>query len=83
MARRIAAVYLNKHHAKEVFCYLAYAIGVAQPVEATVHIDGKPQQITGYDLTPKGIIEYLNLLKPQYEPTARWGHFGNGFAWDA
>jgi S-adenosylmethionine synthetase len=52
-------------------------------VEATVHIDGRPRQITGYDLTPKGIIEHLDLLKPQYEPTARWGHFGNGFAWDA
>jgi S-adenosylmethionine synthetase len=83
MARRIAVDYLKKHGAKEVFCYLAYAIGVAQPVEATVHIDGRPKQISGYDLTPKGIIEYLDLLRPQYEPTARWGHFGNGFSWDA
>ena len=83
MARRIAVDYLKKHGAKEVFCYLAYAIGVAQPVEATVHIDGKPYEVEGYDLTPKGIIEHLQLLKPQYEPTARWGHFGNGFAWDA
>ena len=83
MARRIAVDYLKKHKAKEVFCYLAYAIGVAQPVEATVHIDGRPHDVEGYDLTPKGIIEYLDLLKPQYEPTARWGHFGNGFTWDA
>ncbi len=83
MARRIAVDYLEKHHAKEVYCYLAYAIGVAQPVEATVHIDGKPHEVKGYDLTPEGIIEHLDLLKPQYEPTARWGHFGNGFTWDA
>ena len=82
MARRIAADYLKKHGAKEVFCYLAYAIGVAQPVEATVHVDGKPQDVSGYDLTPKGIIDFLDLKKPQYEPTARWGHFGNGFTWD-
>lgn len=83
MARRIAVDYLKKHKAKEVFCYLAYAIGVAEPLEATVHIDGRPRQVKGYDLTPKGLIEHLDLLKPQYEPTARWGHFGNGFAWDA
>ena len=83
MARRIAADYLKKHGAKEVFCYLAYAIGVAQPVEATVHVDGKPQDVSGYDLTPKGIIDFLDLKKPQYEPTARWGHFGNGFTWDS
>jgi len=83
MARRIAADYLKKHGAKEVFCYLAYAIGVAQPVEATVHVDGKPQDVSGYDLTPKGIIDFLHLKKPQYEPTARWGHFGNGFTWDS
>ena len=83
MARRIAADYLKKHNAKEVFCYLAYAIGVAQPVEATVHVDGKPQDVSGYDLTPKGIIDFLDLKKPQYEPAARWGHFGNGFTWDS
>jgi S-adenosylmethionine synthetase len=82
MARRIAVDYLKKHKAKEVYCYLAYAIGVAQPVEATVVIDGKQRLVSGYDLTPKGIIEYLDLLKPQYEQTARYGHFGHGFAWD-
>jgi S-adenosylmethionine synthetase len=82
MARRIAVDYLKKYKAREVYCYLAYAIGVAQPVEATVLIDGKPQDVKGYDLTPKGIIEQLDLLKPQYEPTARYGHFGNGFRWD-
>jgi len=83
MARRIAVDYLKKHKAREVFCYLAYAIGVAQPVEATVHVDGKPHDVSGYDLTPKGIIDFLDLKKPQYEPTARWGHFGNGFTWDS
>lgn len=82
MARRIAVDYIKKHKAKEVFCYLAYAIGVAEPVEATVMLDGKQRLVTGYDLTPKGIIKHLNLLKPQYEPTARYGHFGNGFTWD-
>lgn len=83
MARRIAVDYIKKHQASEVYCYLAYAIGVAQPVEATVVVDGKTHLVEGYDLTPKGIIKFLNLRKPQYEQTARYGHFGNGFAWDA
>jgi S-adenosylmethionine synthetase len=83
MARRIAVDYLKKHKAKEVYCYLAYAIGVAEPVEATVVIDGKQRLVKGYDLTPKGIIKYLDLKKPQYEQTARYGHFGHKFAWDS
>ncbi|HLA49183.1 MAG TPA: methionine adenosyltransferase domain-containing protein, partial [Candidatus Saccharimonadales bacterium] len=82
MARRIAVDYLRKHNAKEVYCYLAYAIGVAQPLEAVIRLDGQTKAVQGYDLTPKGIIEYLDLKKPQYEPTARWGHFGHGFTWD-
>lgn len=82
MARRVAVDYLKKHNAKEVFCYLAYAIGVAEPVEATVVIDKTTRPVKGYDLTPTGIIKYLNLRRPQFEDTARWGHFGNGFSWD-
>lgn len=82
MARRIAVDYLKKRNSKEVSCYLAYAIGVAEPVEATVVIDGKSENVEGYNLTPKGIIEFLDLKKPQYEQTARYGHFGNDFAWD-
>jgi S-adenosylmethionine synthetase len=82
MARRIAVDYLRKHKAKEVFCYLAYAIGVAEPVEATLRVDGKYTAVKGYDLTPNGIIDFLNLREPQFEATASYGHFGNGFAWD-
>lgn len=83
MARRIAVDYLKKHRAKEVYCYLAYAIGIASPVEVTVTVDGTPRVVSGYDLTPGGIIDFLDLRKPQYEQTARWGHFGNGFTWDS
>lgn len=82
MARRIAVDYLRKHKAKEVYCYLAYAIGVAEPLEATLVIDGNSHKIEGYDLTPNGIIEHLDLRRPQYEETASYGHFGNGFTWD-
>lgn len=82
MARRVAVDYLRKTGAREVYCYLAYAIGVAEPLEAVIRIDGKAQEVTGYDLTPKGIIDFLDLKKPQYEQTARYGHFGHGFTWD-
>ncbi len=82
MARKIAVDYLKKTGAKGVFCYLAYAIGVAEPVQATVLIDGKEEKVKGYDLTPKGIVELLDLRKPIFEETARWGHFGNDFPWD-
>ncbi|OGE81166.1 MAG: hypothetical protein A3E98_02330 [Candidatus Doudnabacteria bacterium RIFCSPHIGHO2_12_FULL_48_11] len=82
MARKIAVDCLRKHDAKEVYAYLAYAIGKAEPLQATVIVDGKEMPIEGYDLTPKGIIDFLDLRKPQYEQTARYGHFGNGFKWD-
>lgn len=83
MARKIAIDYLKKHDAHEVFTRLAYAIGYDQPLEATVIIDGKQQQIEGYDLTPHGIIEALDLRHPIYEQTARFGHFGHAdFSWE-
>lgn len=82
IARRIAVDYLKERKAREVYCYLAYAIGVAEPVEATVIVDGAQEEVQGYDLTPRGIIEFLDLRKPQFEETARYGHFGNGFTWD-
>lgn len=83
MARKIAVDYLTKRNASEVFCHLAYAIGYNQPLEATVTIDGVQEVVEGYDLSPKGIIETLDLKRPIYEPTARYGHFGHsGFAWE-
>lgn len=82
MARRIAVDYLKSRGASEVFVRLAYAIGYDQPVEATVTIDGIVETIAGYDLSPNGIIGYLDLRRPIYSKTAEYGHFGNGFAWD-
>lgn len=83
MARQIAIDYLKKSGAREVFCHLAYAIGYAEPLEATVTIDGKQEEVKGYNLTPKGIIDYLDLKRPQYEQTARYGHFGHpDFSWE-
>lgn len=80
-ARKIAVDYLQKHSAHEVYVRLAYAIGVAEPLEATVVLDGISEKVVGYDLTPHGIIATLNLRRPQYEVTAAYGHFGQGFTW--
>lgn len=84
MARRIAVDYLRKRKASEVFVRLAYAIGYDQALEATVIIDGQEEQVEGYDLSPNGIIQFLNLRQPIYEETARYGHFGHeGFSWES
>ncbi len=77
MARKIALDYLKKRKAQEVYCHLAYAIGYDQPLEATVTIDGIQELVSGYDLSPKGIIATLDLKRPIYEQTARYGHFGH------
>lgn len=87
IARKIAVNYLKVFHKKEVMVKIAYAIGVAKPVMVTIFADGEKcsgagKDIPKYDLTPKGIIEFLNLREPQFEKTAQWGHFGNNFPWD-
>jgi S-adenosylmethionine synthetase len=81
MARRIAVDILKEKGAKEVYVQLAYAIGYDQPLQATAIVDGEHQFVKGYDLSPKGIIDFLKLQEPIYERTANFGHFGNGFEW--
>jgi len=84
MARKIAIDYLKSRKASEVFVYLAYAIGYDQPLEATVNIDGKQEEVAGYDLSPNNIIKFLDLKRPIYEQTARYGHFGHlDLAWES
>jgi len=83
VARKIALDYLKKFSAHEVRVQLAYSIGVAEPLEATVVVDGVEQRVEGYDLTPAGIAKLLDLKRPQFEQTARYGHFGHSeFAWE-
>lgn len=83
MARQVAVNVLdNTPEAKEVLVKIAYAIGVAEPVMFSVYVNGKIMEVSGYDLTPLGIINHLSLRKPQFEKTAQWGHFGNNFEWD-
>jgi S-adenosylmethionine synthetase len=73
---------------------LAYAIGVADPVSVYVNTEGTGRVSDGalsklvrdnFELTPRGIIESLNLRRPIYKATAAYGHFGrseDGFSWE-
>ena len=82
LARKIAVETLIERNAKEVSVELAYAIGVAEPVQATAIVDGEQIDLTSsYQLTPRDIIEKLKLKEPIFSKTAEWGHFGNGFLW--
>ncbi len=82
VARKIAVELLKKHNAKEVETKIAYAIGKSEPVMAVAIIDGVENEITGYDLSPKGIRKDLKLDEVKYKDTCTWGHFGRGFSWE-
>jgi S-adenosylmethionine synthetase len=94
MARYIAKNVVAAGLATKAEVQLAYAIGVAEPVSVMVDTFGTAtvpeERITAlvretFSLTPKGIIEALDLRKPVYKPTAAYGHFGRtgpGFTWE-
>jgi len=81
MARRIAVDLLKKYNAREVRTKLAYAIGKKEPVMVVAEIDGTEMLITGYDVSPRGIYEFLRLDTIRFADTAVWGHFGREFPW--
>ena len=80
--------------ARQCQIQVAYAIGVARPMNITVYTEGTgvipDEQIARlvrehFDLRPKGIIQMLDLLRPIYEKTAAYGHFGREepeFTWE-
>ena len=94
MARYVAKNIVAAGLATKVEVQLAYAIGVAEPVSVMTDTFGTGtipnSQITElirafFKLTPKGIIEALDLRRPIYRPTASYGHFGRtgpGFTWE-
>ena len=82
MARRVAVDILEQRpEVQEVMIQLAYAIGYDQPLQATAIVDGEHEFIKGYDLSPKGIIDFLELRKPIFGDSAAFGHMGAGFNW--
>ena len=82
MARKIAVDIIKNGKAKECFVKLAYAIGKSEPVMAVAVLDGIETEIKDYNLTPKGIREFLKLDNVKYSDTAKWGHFGGNFPWN-
>jgi S-adenosylmethionine synthetase len=94
MARHVAKNLVAAGVARKVEVQLAYAIGVAEPVSVMAETFGtgsiSDDKITDlirgtFKLTPRGIIESLNLRRPIYRPTASFGHFGRtgpGFTWE-
>ena len=94
-ARYVAKNIVAAGLASKCIVQLSYAIGVAQPTSVMVTTDGtgnlsddKLSQLVleHFDLRPKGIIQMLDLLRPIYEKTAAYGHFGRedaDFTWEA
>jgi S-adenosylmethionine synthetase len=95
MARHIAKNAVAAGLASKCEVQIAYTIGVAQPVSLMVDTSGTskipPDQIAKiilkhFDLRPKAIIKYLDLLRPIYKMSACYGHFGRnepeGFPWE-
>jgi len=94
MARYIAKNVVGSGLADKCTLQLAYAIGIAEPVSVMVFTDESnkiPEERIeelirkNFDLTPRGIIEFLDLLRPIYKGTAAYGHFGwdhPDFSWE-
>ncbi len=94
MARYVAKNVVAAGLADRCTVQLAYAIGVAEPVSVLIDTDGTgkvdDERISeavrkNFKLTPKGIIETLNLRRPIYRKTAAFGHFGRTepeFTWE-
>jgi S-adenosylmethionine synthetase len=94
MARYIAKNLVAAGLASKVEVQLAYAIGVAEPVSVMADTFGTgilpDAKLTAiireiFSLTPRGIMESLNLRRPIYRATAAYGHFGRrepGFTWE-
>jgi S-adenosylmethionine synthetase len=94
MARYIAKNIVAAGLAERCTVQLAYAIGVAEPVSVLIDTDNTAQISedklsdivrANFKLTPRGIIESLDLRRPIYRKTAAFGHFGRTepeFTWE-
>ncbi|KAF0189498.1 MAG: hypothetical protein FD168_753 [Desulfobulbaceae bacterium] len=94
MGRYIAKNIVAAGLATEIELQVAYAIGISQPVSINVNSFGtgvisddmiKALILQHFDLRPKAIIQHLNLLRPIYQATAAYGHFGRereNFTWE-
>ena len=87
MCRFAAKNLVAKGYGKSILVSVAYAIGKADPLMLTA-TNEKGENLSAivkkeFDFRPRAIIERLNLLKPIYQATASYGHFGRpGFPWE-
>lgn len=93
-ARYVAKNIVAAGIARQCQIQVSYAIGVAKPINITVYTEGTgviPDEKIAhlinehFDLRPKGIIQMLDLLRPIYQKTAAYGHFGRPepeFSWE-
>ena len=93
-ARYVAKNIVAAGLARQCQIQVAYAIGVAKPMNITVYTEGtgviSDEKLSAlvqehFDLRPKGIVQMLDLLRPIYEKTAAYGHFGRDepeFTWE-
>jgi len=94
MGRYVAKNLVAAGIASELEVQIAYAIGISQPVSINVNSFGtgkiKDEAIIAligrhFDLRPKAIVQQLKLLRPIYQETAAYGHFGrelDDFTWE-
>jgi S-adenosylmethionine synthetase len=94
MARHVAKNLVAAGAAEQLTLQVAYAIGVPEPVSVMIntHATGRASEEViievvrdSFDMTPKAMIEYLDLRRPIYRQTAAYGHFGReepGFTWE-
>ena len=93
-ARYVAKNIVAAGLARQCQIQVSYAIGVAKPINITVYTEGtgviSDEKIAElvhehFDLRPKGIVQMLDLLRPIYQKTAAYGHFGREepeFTWE-
>ncbi|HEY8099680.1 MAG TPA: methionine adenosyltransferase [Burkholderiaceae bacterium] len=93
-ARYVAKNIVAAGLARQCQIQVSYAIGIAKPINITIYTEGTgviPDEKIAelvhehFDLRPKGIVKMLDLLRPIYQKTAAYGHFGRAepeFAWE-
>jgi S-adenosylmethionine synthetase len=94
-ARYVAKNVVAAGLARQCQIQISYAIGVARPINVTIYTEGtgviadeKIAELVQkhFDLRPRGIVAMLDLLRPIYQKTAAYGHFGREepeFSWEA
>lgn len=91
MARKIAVDTLKEYNVRYAMVELSYGSDLDTPIQAAIKgnehgINTETglffKVVSGYDLSPDGIINFLNLKNQNYSEISKWGHFGNEYTWD-